>query len=83
MAQKNDYLAVGKEQGAVIAKYLIERITDGRLTPGTAVEVAASHVAKQAELMQAEGTSRDDMLVWIAALNSAVHDSISGSEKSR
>ena len=34
MAQKNDYLAVGKEQGAVIAKYLIERITDGRLTRG-------------------------------------------------
>jgi hypothetical protein len=51
MAQTNDYLAMGREQGAVLAKYLIERITQGQLTINKAVQFAA----RQAEVMQRGG----------------------------
>ena len=51
MSQDDVLLNAGKEQGEVIAAYLIRRMHEGRITPTEAVNVVAAHVEKQAEDM--------------------------------
>ena len=47
MASDDVLLNAGKEQGEVIAAYLIRRMHEGRITPTEAVNVVAAHVEKQ------------------------------------
>ena len=64
--------AAGKEQGEIIAAYLIRRMQAGTITPIEAVKVVAAHIDQQAEEMISAGTSREEVLRWLRELRETV-----------
>ena len=74
MSRDDVLLDAGKEQGEVIAAYLIRRMHEGRITPTEAVNVVAAHVEKQAEEMVAAGTPQQDILRWFQGLRETVSE---------
>ena len=77
VAEANRFQTAGAEQGVIIAAYLVSRMKAGQITATQAVHVVATHIAQQADEMLAAGTVRDDILVWLNCLRSAVVDHIS------
>jgi hypothetical protein len=56
-------VAAGKEQGEMIAGYLMCRMQEGRITPMEAVSIVAVLLEKQAEEMVSAGTSQGAALL--------------------
>jgi len=82
MADDNDdLLAAGKEQGEIMAAYLVDRMTKGKLSPAEAVDVVATHVEQQAEEMLAAGTSRQGILVWLKGVRETMMERLAPLEE--
>ena len=73
MPQWNDFRLVGKQHGQVIANYLADRMTAGRITPAQAAGIVTSHIDKHSRDMLATGTSHRDLTLWLDGLETAVY----------
>jgi hypothetical protein len=62
----------GKEQGEIIARYLISRMQAGKITPTEAVDFVAAHIETQAEEMILAGSSQEEVLRWLGGLRETV-----------
>ena len=72
MTEMDPLVAAGKEQGEIIAAYLIRRMQAGTITPIEAVNVVAAHIDQQAEEMVSAGTSREEVMRWLRELRETV-----------
>ena len=72
MMETDPLAAAGKEQGEIIAAYLIGRMQAGTITPIEAVNVVAAHIDQQAKEMVSAGTSREEVMRWLRELRETV-----------
>jgi hypothetical protein len=69
----DDMRLVGKQHGQVIANYLADRMTAGRITPAQTGRIVTAHIEKHSRDMLATGTSQRDLTLWLDGLETAVY----------
>jgi hypothetical protein len=77
VTEADPLVAAGREQGEIIAGYLIRRMQEGSVTPVEAVNVVAALIQKQAEEMVSSGKSQEEILRWFEGLRETVMERLS------
>jgi len=72
MTEDDPFVVAGREQGDIIAAYLIGRMKEGKLSPAEAVNIVAAQIEQQAESMVAAGSEPNQVQDWLTALREAV-----------
>ena len=67
-----DHLAaLGKQNGAVIADYVIARLRAGTISPAEAVDALKAYIAKRVNETTSKGVAREELRPWIEAVEQA------------
>lgn len=77
MSEADRLVAAGREQGEIIAGYLMRRMQEGSITPVEAVNFVAALIEKQAAEMVSAGTSQEEILRWFESLREIVMERLS------
>jgi len=72
MTEDDPFVVAGREQGDIIAAYLIGRMKEGKLSPAEAVNIVAAQIEQQAESMVAAGSEPNQVQDWLTGLRKAV-----------
>jgi len=67
----DDLLALGKQNGAVIANYVVSRMQAGTMSPAQAVEALAAYLAKRIDELKASGVPEERLMPWVGAVQNA------------
>ena len=70
----DDLLALGKQNGAVIANYVVSRMQAGSISPAQAVEALAAYLAKRIDELKANGVPEERLIPWVSAVQKAFDD---------
>jgi hypothetical protein len=67
----DDLVALGKQNGAVIADYVVSRMQAGSMSPAQAVEALAAYLAKRIDELKASGIPEERLVPWVGAVQKA------------
>ena len=67
----DDLVALAKQNGAVIADYVVKRMQAGSMRPAEAVEALAAYLAKRIEELKANGVAEERLMPWVGAVQKA------------
>ena len=67
----DDLVALGKQNGAVIADYVVKRMQGGSMTPAEAVAALAAYLAKRIDELKANGIAEERLMPWVGAVQTA------------
>jgi hypothetical protein len=67
----DDLVALGKQNGAVIADYVVSRMHAGNMSPAQADEALAAYLAKRIDELKANGVPEERVMPWGGAVQKA------------
>jgi hypothetical protein len=67
----DDLVALGRQNGAVIADYVVSRMQAGSMTPTEGVEALAAYLAKRIDELKANGIPEERLMPWVGAVQNA------------
>jgi hypothetical protein len=69
-----------QQHGVAAADYVVAKLRGEGMKPGRASELLNAYVLKQANDMMTCGTSREDLIEWIRAVEAAFDERFAGHE---
>jgi hypothetical protein len=67
----DDLVALGRQNGAVIADYVVAGIRAGTISPADAISMLKAYIAKRVNEVTSTGVPEERMLPWVEALERA------------
>jgi hypothetical protein len=67
----DDLVTLGKQNGAVIADYVVGGLRAGTISPAEAVDALKAYIAKRVNETTAKGVAREKLKPWIEAVEQA------------